>query len=116
MMCFFEAGYYLLITLLLCNLLLVLALLWLSEALVSCAIRAILRRFNFLKFPNIDKFLNCPIAHRCGTPENSLAGIRWCKQHGAVAVEMDLNLTKDNIPVLFHDNVSHMTFEEVKIL
>jgi len=91
-----------------------LSLLWLAGNVVSCAIGIILFRLKFSRSP-IDKFLDCPIAHRCGCPENSLAGIRWCKQRGAVAVEMDLNFTKDDVPVLFHDNVDHMTFEEVKM-
>ena len=115
LMWLFEFGYYLLLIPVLCSLLLLLSLLWLTDTIVSYAIAIILPQFNFSR-SNIDKFLDCPIAHRCGTPENSLAGIRWCKQRGAVAVEMDLNLTKDNIPVLFHDNISHLTFEEAKIL
>ena len=113
----FELVYDLLLTILLCILLPVLSLIWIGESLVLSGTKIILRRrFSFPKSPNVDKFLDCPIAHRCGTPENSLAGIRWCKERGAVAVEMDLNLTKDDIPVLFHDDVSHMTFEEVKIM
>lgn len=108
-------GYYLLNAFLLCNLLVVLALLWLAKVLVWSTVGVILRQLKFSRVPGIEKFLNCPIAHRCGTPENSLAGIRWCKQHGAVAVEMDLNFTKDNVPTLFHDNVNHLTFEEVKM-
>ena len=75
---------------------------WIAKALISCGFRIFLGLFSFSRYRvNIDKFLECPIAHRCGTPENSLAGIKWCKQRGAVAVEMDLNLTKDNVPVLF---------------
>ena len=117
----FEFAYDLLLTILLCILLLVLSLISFGEALVLSGTKIILRRFlgrfSFHRSPiNVDKFLDCPIAHRCGTPENSLAGIRWCEQRGAVAVEMDLNLTKDDVPVLFHDDVSHMTFEEVKIM
>jgi len=62
---------------------------------------------------NLEKLLKGTIAHRCGTPENTLDGIRWCKRHGAVAVEMDLRFTKDGIPVLYHDDdITRMTLEE----
>ena len=108
--------YYLLLSLLLCNPLLLLPLLWLTHALISRAVMIVLSQFKFSRPHNIEKFTDCPIAHRCGSPENSLAGIRWCKQRGAVAVEMDLNLTKDHVPVLYHDNISHVSFKEAKIL
>lgn len=108
--------YYLLFTLLVCNPLLLLALIWLIHTLISRATLIILSQFKFSRPRDTGKFLDCPIAHRCGTPENSLAGIRWCKQRGAVAVEMDLNLTKDHVPVLYHDNISHVSFEEAETL
>lgn len=58
-------------------------------------------------------------------PENSLSAIRECKNRGCEAVEFDVNLTKDNIPVLFHDdnliriagidrNIKDMTLDELK--
>ena len=114
----FELVHDLMLTVILFVLLLVLSLIWFSESLVLSGSKIILRRrFSFPRSLNdVDKFLDCPIAHRCGTPENSLAGIRWCKRRGAVGVEMDLHLTKDDVPVVFHDDVSHMTFEEVKIM
>ena len=103
----FDLGYYLLFAFFI---------VWIAKSLVSCGFGIILRLFSFSRSHiDIDKFLECPVAHRCGTPENSLAGIKWCKHRGAVAVEMDLNLTKDNVPVLFHDNLRHVTFEEVKM-
>ena len=46
------------------------------------------------------------IAHRtCArhAPENSLAGIVRAARLGADAVEMDVRLTKDGVPVLLHD-------------
>ena len=46
------------------------------------------------------------IAHRGDTrhaPENSLASIRAAKQNGADFAEIDVRLTKDGIPVVFHD-------------
>ena len=62
---------------------------------------------------HLDKFLKGIIAHRCGTPENTLDGIRWCKKCGAVAVEMDLRVTKDGIPVIYHDDdITRMTLDE----
>ena len=114
----FEFVRDLMITVIPLLLLLVLSLIWFSESLVLNGAKVILGlRFSFSRsLNNMDKFLECPIAHRCGTPENNLAGIRWCKQRGAVAVEMDLHLTKDDVPVLFHDDVSYMTFEEVKTM
>lgn len=38
------------------------------------------------------------------TPENTLAGIRRVKELGASWVEFDVKLTKDGVPILFHDD------------
>lgn len=46
------------------------------------------------------------IAHRGGgtlAPENTLAGMRCGLQHGFRAVEFDVMLSKDGVPVLMHD-------------
>lgn len=46
------------------------------------------------------------IAHRgcwTGTAENSLAGIRRCIAAGVDAVELDVRLSADGVPVLMHD-------------
>lgn len=54
------------------------------------------------------------IAHRTcprDAPENSLAGIRHAARAGADAVEVDVRLTSDGVPVLHHDaGLLRMTF------
>ena len=75
----------------------------------------------------IDKVKGAPIAHRGGTPENTLSAIRNSKSKGASGIEVDLVFTKDGYPVLLHDgtvertsngrgDVHDMTLEEVKKL
>ena len=49
------------------------------------------------------------IAHRGGvitpeTPECSIAAIRLAKQQGYAMVELDIQKSKDNVPIVFHDN------------
>ncbi|MBW1606225.1 glycerophosphodiester phosphodiesterase family protein [Lactobacillus sp. Sy-1] len=36
-------------------------------------------------------------------PENSLSGFKYCLEHGAAGLEFDIHLTKDNVPVVMHD-------------
>ncbi len=46
------------------------------------------------------------IAHRCGgalAPENTLAGLRIAARLGVRAVEFDVMLSRDGVPVLIHD-------------
>ncbi|MDQ6910768.1 MAG: hypothetical protein M3Z84_08320, partial [Actinomycetota bacterium] len=46
------------------------------------------------------------IAHRAcplNAPENSLAGVKMARSLGADAVEIDIRLTSDGVPVLNHD-------------
>jgi glycerophosphoryl diester phosphodiesterase len=47
----------------------------------------------------------CPLDH----PENSLAGIIGAAEAGADAVEVDVRLTRDRVPVLMHDPVPFRT-------
>jgi glycerophosphoryl diester phosphodiesterase len=49
------------------------------------------------------------IAHRGGvitpqTPECSIAAIRLAKQQGYAMVELDIQKSKDQVPIVFHDN------------
>lgn len=46
------------------------------------------------------------IAHRCGgalAPENTLAGLAIAARLGCTAVEFDVMLSQDGVPVLIHD-------------
>ncbi|MFN4148195.1 MAG: glycerophosphodiester phosphodiesterase family protein [Rhodocyclaceae bacterium] len=68
------------------------------------------------------------IAHRCGgalAMENSLAGLLAAKRTGCRAVEFDVMLTADRIPILMHDvtldrttlcrgEVAAMTLDEIR--
>jgi glycerophosphoryl diester phosphodiesterase len=52
------------------------------------------------------------IAHRCGgnlAMENSLAGLVAAKQCGCRAVEFDVMLTADGVPILMHDETLERT-------
>lgn len=52
------------------------------------------------------------IAHRCGgalAPENSLAGLAIAQARGYRAVEFDVMLSRDGIPVLIHDETVDRT-------
>ena len=58
--------------------------------------------------PNRSKLMGVHYAHRglfdnnSDAPENSLAAFRLAVQNG-YGIEMDIQLSKDNIPVVFHD-------------
>lgn len=72
------------------------------------------------------------IAHRGSSlyaPENTLASIDLAITQGADAIEFDVRLTKDGIPILFHDEtikrtttattsirIKDLTLEEIKLL
>ena len=76
-----------------------------------------------IKFPRV-------IAHRGASayaPENTLAAIRTAADMGVTWVELDVKLTKDNIPVIFHDdtlerttnghgNIADILYEDLKQL
>jgi len=52
------------------------------------------------------------IAHRCGgalTPENTLAGLRLAARLGYRAVEFDVMLSADGIPLVIHDETLERT-------
>jgi glycerophosphoryl diester phosphodiesterase len=52
------------------------------------------------------------IAHRCGgalAPENSLAGLAVAARLGCRAVEFDVMLTVDGVPILMHDETLERT-------
>jgi len=52
------------------------------------------------------------IAHRCGgalAPENTLAGLVRAAQLGCRAVEFDVMLTADSVPILMHDETLERT-------
>jgi glycerophosphoryl diester phosphodiesterase len=58
------------------------------------------QRKNMWPYPKV-------VAHRGGgtlAPENTLAGLRCGLAHGFYAVELDVMLSKDEIPVLMHDS------------
>lgn len=45
----------------------------------------------------------CRTIDECGISENSLESIRAVESFGASAVEVDVRVTRDGVPVLFHD-------------
>lgn len=52
------------------------------------------------------------LAHRCGgalAPENSLAGLDIAARLGCAAVEFDVMLSRDGVPVLIHDETLDRT-------
>lgn len=52
------------------------------------------------------------VAHRCGgalAPENSLAGLAAAARLGCRAVEFDVMLTADRVPILMHDETLERT-------
>jgi glycerophosphoryl diester phosphodiesterase len=60
-------------------------------------------------------------------PENTISAIKLCKKNGAIGIEVDINYTKDSIPILMHDdtldrttngrgNVTDFTYNELSKL
>jgi len=45
----------------------------------------------------------CEITDSCGVSPNTVETLRLAEQVGANAMEVDIRMTRDNIPVLFHD-------------
>lgn len=65
-----------------------------------------------------DAFLSLPIAHRAlhdrasGRPENSRAALRAAIEHG-YGIELDLQLSADEVPMVFHDyHLGRLTGED----
>lgn len=50
-----------------------------------------------------------------GKPQNSLASLAEARQKGALMSEFDVRLTRDYVPVLFHDEVLKIDDREVRI-
>ncbi|OCF37365.1 hypothetical protein I316_00486 [Kwoniella heveanensis BCC8398] len=67
--------------------------------------RDVRQMIEAIKYPAKDSFLLS--AHRGyrwdGVPENSRSSIRRAVAHGMICVEIDIRLTSDKVPVLFHD-------------
>jgi glycerophosphoryl diester phosphodiesterase len=47
----------------------------------------------------------CRTDDECGASENSLEIVRLAETFGADAVEIDIHLTSDNVPIIYHDGV-----------
>ena len=75
--------------------------------------------FYWFRLPNtserrvrhfIDAFIVNPyLCHRGGYPENTLSGICLSKKRGLKVVEVDVEYTKDGVPVLLHDRTVDRT-------
>jgi len=84
-------------------------------------ILTIISAFNFFLFDpiSLDWLLESPIAHRGlhenEIPENSLAAFTNAITYGYI-IELDVMLTKDNVPIIFHDkNTLRMTGEDYEV-
>lgn len=68
-----------------------------------------------------DIFLTVPFAHRTlhdknnGRPENSIEGAKYALSHG-YAIEIDLQLSSDKVPMVFHDYVLDNLTNETGLL
>ncbi|XP_074038862.1 glycerophosphodiester phosphodiesterase 1 isoform X2 [Leptinotarsa decemlineata] len=70
------------------------------------AVEAVLGKDPHLETTSNDYVMKT-VAHRgagLDAPENSLAAFKLCNQKGCDAIEFDVCLTKDGVPIVFHDN------------
>jgi glycerophosphoryl diester phosphodiesterase len=97
-------------------------------AILLCVLVLSLKRFSFCDPKDVGWLRNTPIAHRGlhdeTIEENTLAAFSAAIAEG-YAIELDVNLTKDGVPVVIHDNdlrrlmgldtsVSKMLLEDLK--
>jgi glycerophosphoinositol glycerophosphodiesterase len=82
-------------------------------------VEAIVGKDPHLVTTNDDNYVMKTVAHRgagLDAPENSLAAFNLCNDKGCDAIEFDITLTKDDVPVVFHDDtLKRMTDLNLKI-
>lgn len=89
-------------------------LLTMGFAFIGVAAAALIFWFSF-KQPGSTapkQFWNITLAHRggeYGSPENSLSAVRKVASLGIKALEIDAHLSKDKIPIVFHDDTLERT-------
>jgi glycerophosphoryl diester phosphodiesterase len=71
---------------------------------VSLAYRAPLRQQEGRLFRVVAHRGGCRTSDDCGASENSVEVIRLAQSLGATAVEVDVRLTSDGVPILYHDD------------
>ncbi|KAJ3666138.1 hypothetical protein Zmor_001592 [Zophobas morio] len=76
-------------------------------------VESVLGKDPFLVTNDENAYVMKTVAHRgagLDSPENSLIAFKMCAEKGCDAIEFDVVLTKDDVPVVFHDyNLERMT-------